>query len=455
MQWIRHYWEALRTSYWFVPAVMTALAAVLAIFAVRADENIQEHWLIKADWIYTGSAEGARQLLAAVAGSMITVAGVVFSINVVALSMASSQFGPRLLRNFMRDRGNQIVLGTFIATFVYCLLVLRTVRGQEGSIFVPHLAVTGAVLLALASVGVLIYFIHHAAVSVQAPVVVANVGRELQESIDTLFPENLGDAPHEAEPDCDDVIPENFETEARPVPAGSDGYLQVIDDKKLMELAAEHELLIRVVHRPGHFVIECGPLALVWPAPDDEMIQRIRDCFAIGAQPTPTQDAEYVINQLVEVAVRALSPGINDPFTATACIDRLGAALARLGGRKIPSPFRYEDQGRLRIIAYPLTFADMADAAFRQIRQNGRSHAAVLIRMLETFAVVWKHARRPEDKAALLSHAALVRQCADDLPQAADRNDVYARCEAIRRLDGESTATGMAVHSETSSTQLT
>jgi len=435
MQWIRHYWEKLRTSYWFVPAVMTAIAAVLALAAVSADENFQEHWLIEAGWLYTGSADGARQLLATVAGSMITVAGVVFSITIVALSLASSQFGPRLLRNFMRDRGNQIVLGTFIATFVYCLLVLRTVRGQDGSIFVPHLAVTGAVLLALASVGVLIYFIHHAAVSVQAPIIVANVGRELQNNIDTLFPEDLGHAPEDQESKAGrQAVPEHLDSDARPVSANCDGYVQVIDNDQLMEIAVEHGLLVRVVHRPGHFVMKGDPLALVCPPPEKEVESRLCDAFAIGNQATPTQDVEFAVNQLVEVAVRALSPGINDPFTAAACVDQLGAALARLAGRKIPSPYRHDREGQLRVIAYPLTFADVADTAFRQIRQNGRSHAVVLTRMLETIAAVGKHTRRADDRCALRHHAALVRECADALPQAADRDDVCARYEAIREL---------------------
>jgi uncharacterized membrane protein len=406
---------------------------------VRVDESLKDHWLIEEGWLYTGSADGARQLLATVAGSMITVAGVVFSVNIVALSMASSQFGPRLLRNFMRDRSNQLVLGTFIATFVYCLLVLRAVRGHDDGDFVPHFAVTGAVLLALASVGVLIYFIHHASVSVQAPIIVANVGRELQSSIDTLFPEELGKASQEVpQEDAAGRMPERFESEARPVCANCDGYVQVIDDDKLLGIATEHDLVIRVVHRPGHFVVAGDSIALVWPQPNEEIQRGILDAFALGKHATPTQDVEFVVNQLVEVAVRALSPGINDPFTAVACIDRLGAALACLAGRKIPSPYRYDEEGRLRVVAYPLTFTDIADAAFRQIRQNGRSHAAVLIRMLETIATVWKHARRPDDKDSLLRHAALIRQCADDLSQAADREDVYARFEAIRKLASSS-----------------
>jgi uncharacterized membrane protein len=429
---IRHHLDKLRTTYWFVPAVMTSVAAILAIFIVSADYAIQEHWLVKAGWLYTGGAEGARQLLATVAGGMITVAGVVFSITVVALSLASSQFGPRLLRNFMRDRGNQIVLGTFIATFVYCLLVLRTVRGQDGSEFVPHLAVTVAVLLALASVAVLIYFIHHTAVSVQAPIIVANVGRELRDSIDVMFPEELGDEPHEMESHAQvPAVTTEFDAEAQPVRSKHNGYIQLIDEEPLFKLASVHKLVVRVLRRPGHFVVAGDALAECWPPLESEQLDQIRNAFAIGREQTPTQDTEHVVAQLVEVAVRALSPGINDPFTAIACIDQLGASLSRLARRKMPSPYRLDDAGELRIIANPLTFEGVVDAAFRQIRQYGRGSTAVLVRMLEAISGVLDRVSREEDRQSLLRQAELVRQCAEELPQQADREDVQVRYDKI------------------------
>jgi uncharacterized membrane protein len=434
---IRHYLDKLRTTYWFVPAVMTSAAAILALSIVWADYAVQEHWLIDAGWLYTGGAEGARQLLATVAGCMITVAGVVFSITVVALSLASSQFGPRLLRNFMRDRGNQIVLGTFIATFVYCLLVLRTVRGQDGREFIPHLAVTVAVLLALASVAVLIYFIHHTAVSVQAPIIVANVGRELRDSIDVMFPEELGDESHETEPQAEvPVVTPTFNAEVRSICSKHNGYIQLIDEEPLLKLASDHKLVVRVLRRSGHFVVAGDALALCWPPVPSEQEHRIRNAFAIGREQTPTQDTEHVVTQLVEIAVRALSPGINDPFTAIACIDQLGASLSRLARRKMPSPYRLDDVGELRVIANPLTFAGVVDAAFRQIRQYGRGSTAVLVRMLEVIETVLRRVNREEDRSALLRQAELIRQCAEELPQQADREDVRARYDNIKKHVG-------------------
>ena len=322
------FWEELRESYWGVPSVMAALSIGLAFATVAVDRAIQDRWVREAEWLYTGGPEGARAVLATVAGSMITVAGVAFSVLIVALSLASSQFGPRLLRTFMRDRGHQLVLGTFTATFLYCLLVLRTVRDLDDREFVPNMSVTVAVLLAVCSLGVLIYFIHHAAVSIQASHVIAEVGGELHACIDRLFPEELGQETRGAEPE-EDAVPASFEREARPVAAAGDGYVQAVENDQLLKLAAEHDLLVRLARRPGHFVVKGSSLAHVWPGErlNEALAGRLRATFQLGPRPTPTQDVEFAVEQLVEVAVRALSAGVNDPFTATTCVDRLGAAL--------------------------------------------------------------------------------------------------------------------------------
>lgn len=190
-------WESVRVSYWFVPSLMAVGSLVLGFAMPEVDRAVPDRWMARVGWLYTGSAEGARELLSVIAGSMIGVAGVVFSITVVALALASNQFGPRLLRNFMRDLSNQVVLGTFIAVFLYCLLILRQVHGENGSrnAFVPQLSMLLAVVLAVAGLGVLIYFIHHMAASIQAPNVVAAVATDLRNAIDELYPQKLGDAP--------------------------------------------------------------------------------------------------------------------------------------------------------------------------------------------------------------------------------------------------------------------
>ncbi|MGK2941042.1 MAG: DUF2254 domain-containing protein [Immundisolibacter sp.] len=438
------YWGRLRSSFWLVPAAMACLAAALAVSAVEVDKALGDDLLQRLGWSYSGGAEGASLLLGTVAGSMIAIAGTVFSMTLVALSLASSQLGPRLLRNFMRDTINQVVLGTFVATFVYCLLVLRTIRRADEVIFVPHLSVSIGVLLAVVSVGVLIYFIHHISVSIQADQVVARVGRELEDGIDRLFPGHLGKpgsvaskAPGEAD------LPATFAREARPVGALEDGYLQQIDADALMDLACEQDLLLRVERRPGHYLVKGRAMVMVWPGDrvTEALVDKINATFVIGDQRTATQDVEFSFHQLVEIAVRALSPGINDPFTAIACVDRLGSALCRLARRDVPSPHRFGPQGRLRLVAQASTFAGIADMAFNQIRQSARSNPAVAIRMLDAIAQIAGHVQSAQDVACLQRHAdMIIRGAREAVPEADDLAAVEtgfgAATQALREHHG-------------------
>jgi len=433
--------DRIRSSFWFLPAVMASGAMVLAFATVALDTPVTD-WLAR-NWglTYTGGAAGASALLGAIAGSMITIAGVVFSMTLVALSLASSQLGPRLLRNFMRDTTTQVVLGTFVATFLYCLLVLRTIRRAEESLFVPHLSVSLGVLLAVVSVGVLIYFIHHVSVSIQANEIVARVGKELIEEIERLFPENIGRGASRipTKPPNADFL-DRFDREARPIGSTGDGYLQFIDGDALMALAMQEDIVIRVERRPGHYVVATRPLVLVWPGNKvtDQLMDRVNCAFALGNQRTSGQDIEFAVNQLVEIAIRALSPGVNDPFTAMTCVDRLGSALCRLAQQDMPSPYRYDTQDQLRVITPVFTFPDVTDAAFNQIREYGRSSTAVTIRLLETIAEVAGSVHRPEDRVALLRHAKMIaRGAGGGLPEAEDRQEVEKRFQSASRLLNE------------------
>jgi uncharacterized membrane protein len=369
-------------------------------------------------------------MLSAIAGSMVTVAGTVFSITTVALSLASGQFGPRLLRNFIRDRSNQFVLGTFTATFLYCLLVLRTVRGTDDGSFVPGVSVTVGLVLAIIDLGVLIYFIHHVAISIQADRVISVVGRELHETILRLWPEELGSESNRSRQASD--APGTVKKLT--VAATSSGYVDAVDDPALMHIAVEGDLVVTLLRRPGQFVVKGSPLAEVaGPAElDEEIGDKINGVVTIASNRTPFQDVEFAVDQLVEIAVRALSPGINDPFTAMTCVDRLGEGLCRLARRTVPSPYRYDEHRKLRVIAHPADFAGVVDAAFNQIRQYGHSSAAVLIRLLETLAVIANHTGREGDREALARHAELIyRAAAVGIPEESDRRDVEQRYELV------------------------
>jgi uncharacterized membrane protein len=420
---------------------MAAGAVAVAFISVTLDETVKDWSVLGLNWIFSGDAEGATAILGTVAGSMITITGVVFSMTLVALSLTSSQLGPRLLHNFMSDTTTQMVLGTFVSTFLYCLLILRTVRRAEETAFTPHLSVSLAVLFAVISVAVLIYFIHHVSVSIQANEIMARVGTELNDGIERLFPERIGSGgPRISAKQPSTDFLDAFDQTARPVCSTEDGYLQFIDGEGLIELAAKEDVVIRLTRRPGHYIVADCPLAMVGSENrlSDTIKDRINIAFALGSQRTPGQDIEFSVNQLVEIAVRALSPGVNDPFTAISCVDHLGSALCRLAQRELPSPYRHDRQDQLRLITPVVTFAEITDAAFNQIRQYGRSSAAVTIRMLETIAVIAEFAHRPAERAALLRHAEMIaRGARDGLPEVQDRGAVeeayQAACQACRK----------------------
>ena len=400
-------WDKVRSSLWFVPTVMVAGAAVLSILTVAADRR-----LIDAPGesllLYGGGADGARALLGAVASSMMTVAGVVFSVTIVALTLASQQFGPRILRNFMNDTGNQVVLGTFIATFVFCLMVVRTVRGGDESPFVPHVSVTVGVALALASLGVLIYFIHHVATSIQAETVIARIGEELESSIERLYPEEIG--VDEPRPEAAEVPVSQTLTELR---STSEGYLQMIDDEEIIETAAKHDLLIRFHREPGDFVLDQTLLAQVhsFIVPPEGARDAIVSSFVLGTGRTPNQDVAFSFHQLAQLALRALSPSLNDPFTAMSAIDRITAGLRRLGLRRFPSPYRKDDDEVLRVIAHRRTFEDIVASVMEPLFESAAASPVVLRHLkgrLEVIAADVNGSRRETIQKAIEKTEALL-----------------------------------------------
>lgn len=433
---LAYFWELLRTSYWFVPTLMTACAIGLSLVSTRFDGKGGVRW---SGWIWTGTPDGAREVLSTIAGSMITVAGVSFSVTIVALTLTSSQFGPRLLRTFVRDFGSQVVLGTFVSTFVFCLLALRAVRGVEGQELVPYLSVTIGVVFSLASLGVLIYFIHHLAHVIQAEHLIASVAHELKETIERMFPEKLGEPGSKPE-----EAPEKMPLEIQParalIESDQSGYLQAIDHEDLLSMACAKDLVLQILPTPGRFVIKGRPLVRVCSPGDvsQDVADSIRGCFIFGRRRTPTQDPEYAVHNLVELAVRALSPGINDPFSAMTCLDWLGEALSDLARRKIPLHHRYDDQRRLRVIADGTDFPAMADAAFNQIRQYGRGSVSVLLRLLDTIATVSEDVCRPEDRLCLREHADKVaRDARETLFNELDLHEVEQRHAAtLQALEG-------------------
>ncbi|MDP1026823.1 DUF2254 domain-containing protein [Sphingomonas sp. KR1UV-12] len=373
--------NGLSESYWFVPTVMAIAALLLAATMVWLDSHHMATWMDGLPWLYAARPSGARSLLSSIGGSMIGVAGTTFSVTIAAVVYASGQYGPRLLSNFMSDRGNQVTLGTFIATFLYSLIVLRTIRSPDESggeaAFVPQLAVLVGVLLVLCSIAVLIYFIHHVPSRIHINSVIERIGDRLLLEIEHRFPKPIG---HPADaPDDEAAIPVAFASDAAPamlqqrvcVDAKDAGYIQLIDADALLRIARDRDVIVRLQYQPGDFIHRGSTLLEAWPADrlDDDAIDALRDTFASGSRRTALQDIRFLIDELVEIAARALSPGVNDPFTASSCLDWLGAALADLGGRELPSRLRADKEGQLRVITHPVTFSGFVDRAFGALSQ--------------------------------------------------------------------------------------
>ena len=379
-------WASVRDSLWFAPAVAVATAVVLAIFAVRAPTPSVGNRMAEV-WLFGAGVDGAREMLSAIAASLITVTGVVFSVTIIALQLASSQFTPRVLRSFVGDRTNQIVLAIFIGTFTYSLLVLRTIQSEseDRDNFIPQVAVLLAMVLLLVSIGALIVFVNHSAKSIQASVILDRETTRTLVRIRHIFPDEL------SAPEWETVEqPELPATPGMSIAAADAGYLQMVGADTLGELADDHSLTIRMDVRVGAFVVAGQPLATVWPVSelDDEVRDGIREAFMLGPERTPDQDAEYGIVEIADIAIRALSPGINDPTTAMLCIDRLSEILVALARRRPPAPVRDTTDGALRFVALHTTFDRAAGLAFDQIRHHGTSNPAILGKLLNAIGLL-------------------------------------------------------------------
>jgi len=388
---LRNLWQALRSSFWFVPTLLALGAVALSVVVGKVDTLLGAKFAAKLGWIYTGGPEGARGVLSAIAGSVIGVAGTTFSITIAVLSLTSGQFGPRLLRNFMRDVGNQVVLGTFTATFLYCLLVLRTIRGTDAEIYVPHVSVTVGVGLAVLSVGVLIYFINHVAESIQVSHLIEVVGDDADEAVRRTF---------SASPPVADAPIATPASKPTVVCSDAIGYLQSVDEESLFAIAREHGLLMRLEVRHGEYVMPAMKLLSVWPEAHGREAA-LRAAFSYGRDRTTLEDVEFAFLQLSEVAVRALSPGINDPFTAVMCVDRITASMCELASRYWPPECRCDEQQVPRVLTLTLGRAALVEAAYGHIRRAAESSPYVQVRLRECLSFVRDRARESAFREAL------------------------------------------------------
>jgi len=422
-KWLLTTWDHLRTSLWLIPSGMVLAAVGLAVTMLRVDAGQGPEDQIRAWWMNSGDGEDARNLLSTLLSAMITMATMAFSVTIVALTLAANAYGSRLIRIFRADLRTQTVLGIFAMTIVYCLIVLRSIHGKAPIPEVPHAAVTVGTALSLTCVMALLAFIQGVARSIVADEVVRRVRRESDKAVLALPEMARDEAPEHAPAD----LPADFDQRAAKIPLPREGYVQAVEYDDLVLWAEKHDVIIRLDFRAGDFVVNGDRRVLVYPPPPEPARARAEiDGFIVsGDERTPTQDLEFAIRHLVEVAVRALSPGINDPFTATVVIDRLRGVLSRLMGRSLPPETLRDRSGRVRIYRQTATYAGILDAALHQIRQAGSSHPAVLIHLLEAIARVAEHTRLDEQRQALIRHAHLIRAAGQrEVPEPADQDDI-------------------------------
>jgi uncharacterized membrane protein len=429
--------EVLRTNLWLVPGVEVVAAIALFTGTLALDKAAYRGDFGLPSWVIAGSADAARQILTSIAAAVITVVGVVFSIILVTLTLASTQFGPRMLRNFIRDRGTQLTLGTFVATFIYAVLVLVSIGPGPRGDFVPHIGVTVTLALMVADMAVLIYFIHHTASAIQLPNVIASIAADLSGAIEEAQGNGSDVAAGAATaPECGPSSAElltRMEMEGGTVKAADSGYVQFIRLRSMVRFAEQANAVISLHHRPGHFIVQGHIIGTVWPS---EAAAKVNEALArahiAGPYRTLTQDVSFGIDQLVEIAIRALSPAVNDTFTAMTCVDWLGDSLCKIVKWWHPARVHRDEQGFVRVIAPQPSYERLVQRSFEKIRQASMGMPAIMIRQLDAIAKIMVETAGPAQRRVLLDQAEMIQRASErTVSEEADRADVRRNFEAV------------------------
>ncbi|MBN1132380.1 MAG: DUF2254 domain-containing protein [Bacteroidales bacterium] len=427
------FWNELKATFWFVPTLIILFSILLAIGIIYLDGFVSLSQEGIGRFLFVYSADSARSILSTISGAMIGVAGTVFSVTLVALTLASSQLGPRLIKNFMYIRLNQVVLGSYIATYLYCLIVLNTVKENNGDSFIPSISILLAILAAIVNIILLIVFIHHIAISIQADKVISDISAFISKRIKILFPEKMGDEMDDEKDLPVDAIKAGYHHMIT-VKSDANGYLQYIDSESLLNMITGLDALLELTCRPGDYLVEDIDIGKLYTNDtlEKEDREKILLPFVVGKTKTAQQDLEFSIHQMVEIAVRALSPGVNDPYTAIACIDNLTSAMCYLVRARFPSKYRVDDKNQLRVIADTLDFEGVLDAAFNQIRQFSAGSPAVIIRLMEVLTIIHEFAVKKSHKKALVRHAQMTLQVGrDSIKEKNDLKDLKRRAGII------------------------
>ncbi len=421
--------EELRTNLWLVPLVEVVGALILFVLTYALDRAAFDGAISYPSWVLSGSPDAARQILTTIAAAIITVVGVVFSIVIVALTLTSTQFGPRMLRNFIRDPGTQVTLGTFVATFVYSIAALGSIGQESRGNFVPHFSITVTLALTVVDLGVLIYFINHIAIQIQLPQVIASIAKDLARAIE-LQAGNA--AATKAAPSATATLAA-LPGDGGDLAAPRSGYLQFIDRRTLTSIATDADVLIQMLYRPGHFLVQGYAYARVWPAERAEAVAReLSRSHVAGPYRTLAQDVSFGLDQLVEIALRALSPAVNDTFTAITCIDWIGDSLCKVAGNWQPRHVYCDRAGRVRVITTEPTYERLVERSFEKVRQAGAGMPAIMIRQLDALARIMQRSQTAAEREFIANQAAMIERLAvATVGEAADLADVRRAYQAV------------------------
>ena len=426
-------WSELKATFWFVPVIIIFFSILLSVSLVYIDglNNFTQEGLGR--FFFVNSSDSARSILSTISGAMMGVAGTVFSITLVALTLASSQFGPRLIKNFMYVRLNQVVLGSYISTYLYCLLILIAIKEGSEYTFIPSISILVAILAAIINIVLLIIFIHQIAISIQADNVVSDISELIFDQMKTSFPVKR----EEEEENNESIDPSSSISGYQKqvfIKSPKSGYLQYVGSEALLEIITKNDALLELYQRPGKHLVEGVEIGLLFTNGgwEENEFEKITKQFVIGRAKTSQQDLEFSIHQMVEIAARALSPGVNDPYTAIACIDNLTTIMCYLAQAKFPPKYRFDEKGNLRLIVDTLEFEGVLDAAFNQIRQFSGGSAAVIIRLMEALITIQGFTTKARYNKALIKHAEMVlRVGKETMKEKNDINDLTTRAESI------------------------
>jgi uncharacterized membrane protein len=375
-----------------------------------------------------------------------TVIGINFSVTIVTLTLASTQFGPRMLRNFIRDRGTQLTLGTFVATAVYCVLVLLAIGPAEHGVFVPHFSVDVVFLLVLVDLAVLIYFLHHIAIQIQLPFVIASIANDLQRYLAVKNPDIRMAVANEPDGDNVAALIDTIKSSGAKLRTAKGGYLQAVRYDMLIRAATAADAVLYLPYHAGNFLVEDSELAAVWP-PETAvgMTRRLKRAQVTGPVRTLAQDPAFGIDQLVEIAIRALSPAVNDTYTALTCVDWLGNTLCKLAKVWRPAQAYRDRSGAIRVICEQVSYENLVHRSFDKVRQASRGMPALLMRQLEALKAIMEQTTDLDQARALMDEARMIQRAnLESVPEEFDRAAVEGRFSAVAsayaRLNGVAAA---------------